>query len=301
METEPYPSEITSVKESDLVGIKCSTNLTCISPYDSCTYYPKGADTSEKPQTTTDPKILALIKEANKTVDSITLAPLSQQIEEVTYCETTEGGEVLRYKTPSDGGGAGGKEYIGISNKDGIVTKVTSISEKLAYFGCTSPLQMTKDKVLYYECAGGIQGMGGGKSIYKINIDTNSSSLLKKCISLKDESIGKTSVFCNDGEIESNGRYIISTNIMGDKQTISIKKLNGEIITPDVIELNYDAILNNLRKLGLTGSGMIGYSLGLGSSESSFVLDIKPADGSVFAVEVDTSTGKIKESTFIKK
>jgi len=300
-ESEPYPLEITSIKESELLGMKCSPNLTCTSPYDSCTYSPEGADTSKKPQISTDSKILKLIKEAVKTIDPTTPGSISRQIDEVTSCETTEGYQLLRYKTGGGGGGTGSKENFGIANKDGTFTRISSINERLAYFGCTSPLLLTKDKILYYQCEGGTQGLGGGRSIYKINLNANSSSLLKKCISVLDESSGKNSVFCNDGEIEKHSQHLVSTNILGDRQTISIKKINGEIVTPDVIELNYDAILNNLRKLGLKGSGMIGYALGLGSSESTFVLDIQPADGSMFAVDVDTSTGIIKESTFIKK
>ncbi len=104
-------------------------------------------------------------------------------------------------------------------------------------------------------------------------------------------------------ELESDnyGKFIVSNNLQGDSQIISIKKLNGEIITDDLIGKNYEVILNNLSRLGLKGSGMIGYSVKSGPDDSVIILEINPADGSKFETEIDLNTGQIIETSFIKK
>lgn len=190
-----YPSEVVSIVDSELVGMKCTTILTCVSPYTECTYYPEGADMSKPPLKNTDPQLLNLIKEANKTIDKETIMGTSaRDVEEVTSCKTENGKQILRYKTGGGGGGAGSVDYIGVVTSNNIVNKIAAIQENTAYFGCYLPLQLTQSNILYYQCGGG-DGLAGSSTIYTINLIDKTSTPLLQCSSIGDES-GKVSLTC---------------------------------------------------------------------------------------------------------
>lgn len=194
--TRDYPTEIINITDTQLVGMKCTAGLTCVSPYTECTYYPENADTSKPPSKTTDPQLLNIIKEANKTIDKETvMGTPTRDIEEVTSCEIDDGRQILRYKTGGGGGGAGSVDYIGVVSPSRTINKIASIQENTAYFGCYQPLQLTKSNILYYQCGGG-DGMGGSGSIYKIDLQNKTALPLLQCTSLGDES-GKVTLTCN--------------------------------------------------------------------------------------------------------
>lgn len=193
--TRDYPTEVINIADAQLIGMKCTARLTCVSPYTECTYYPEGADTSKPPTKTTDPQLLNIIKEANKTIDKETvMGTPARDIEEVTSCETEDGRQLLRYKTGGGGGGAGSVDYIGLVSSSSV-NKIASIQEGVAYFGCYQPLQLTKLNDLYYQCGGG-DGPAGSSTIYKINLTNKTVSTLLKCSSVGDES-GNVTLTCN--------------------------------------------------------------------------------------------------------
>lgn len=168
-QTQDYPQEIINVPEANLVGMKCTARLTCESPYELC--YAESPDPSKPPTQVTDQGLLSLIKEANKTIDQqTTMGTPMKNVEEVTACETEDGRQILRYKTAGAGGGAGSLDYIGLVNPDNTVKKIASIQEGTAYFGCTKPLQLTRDNLLYYQCVS-----EAGSSIYKIDLVNQTS------------------------------------------------------------------------------------------------------------------------------
>jgi len=190
-----YPNEVTSIVDTELVGMRCTARLTCVSPYTECTYYPEGADTSKPPSRNTDPQLLNLIKEANKTIDKETVMGIpARDIEEVTLCDTEDGRQILRYKTGGGGGGAGSVDYIGLGNSGNVINKIVAIQENIAYFGCYQPLQLAKSNILYYQCGGG-DGPAGSSTIYKINLTNKTSSSLLQCTSVGDES-GNVTLTC---------------------------------------------------------------------------------------------------------
>lgn len=168
-----YPQELVSINENDLVGMRCTPGLTCVSPYESCSYYPEGLERSKPPFTTADQKLLTLVKNANNIIDKKGSLP----IEEIQLCEAENNQQILRYQDPNRGGGGGGTDHISLVNLDnGSVKKVVTIDEPGAYFGCNQPIQLTKDNVLYYQCYS-----EGKASIYSISLNNYTKTRILYC------------------------------------------------------------------------------------------------------------------------
>lgn len=166
-----YPDEVINISEENLVGMKCTPRI-----FKSVGPSAIAELTEEKKE-----KLLALIKEADKTIDKLDRFGNPAEIYEVTYCQTEDGRQILRYKISSGGGGGGGADYIGLVNPDNTIKRVAKIADNhFAYFGCYNPLQLTKDNILYYNCWGG-DGPSGVASIYKISLNDSSVKRLIDC------------------------------------------------------------------------------------------------------------------------
>jgi len=96
-----------------------------------------------------------------------------------------------------------------------------------------------------------------------------------------------------------DGKYIVIEGQIPDTKVITIKDNAGKVIVEDVVSLNSTAIQNNMKKLGLTGAGQVGYSVKEWRDNNIFILDIS-AGPMEFVTSVNATTGKIDESTFKK-
>lgn len=98
--------------------------------------------------------------------------------------------------------------------------------------------------------------------------------------------------------VSPNGQYIAIKGQIPDFNVITIKDKDGKIVYENIIEINQDLIWSNMEKLGLKGKGQVGYSIKEWKNNSIFVLQVSPASGDEFEVEVAAATGKIDELTF---
>ena len=101
-----------------------------------------------------------------------------------------------------------------------------------------------------------------------------------------------------DKSTSPNGLYTAIKTRLADYIKISIQDKSAKVLVEDVISINNDSIWTNMEKLGLKGKGMIGYSVKEWKNNSTFILQMSPASGDEFEVEVNASTGKIDETTF---
>lgn len=95
-----------------------------------------------------------------------------------------------------------------------------------------------------------------------------------------------------------NGSFVVTEEAQGDYQMITIKNKDGDIVTNDLVKLNSDIISANMRKLGLIGSGQVGYHFKEWIDDETFTFSIFVANGWEFETKVDAKTGKVDESSF---
>jgi len=157
-----YPDTILSLKDSDLVGIKCSRTYNLVG---GRYVYTVGADTVELK----DPAILAFIS-GNPASGKI--------IGSISSC-TTEAGKTLAIYT-TEGAATEGVSvtYFGylIPNSSTPVSFASVESSGTSPFVCTKPLALTSSDVLYYECGGPEK-----EAIYKIDLGNATSSAIYSC------------------------------------------------------------------------------------------------------------------------
>lgn len=103
-----------------------------------------------------------------------------------------------------------------------------------------------------------------------------------------------------DKSTSPDNSYVVIKSRLGDQLKLTIQDKNGNTTTEDVIDINNEVIKSNLARLGLKGSGMVGYSVKDWRNSSMFILQITPANGEEYEVNVDASTGKVDESSFNK-
>ncbi|MBI2196035.1 hypothetical protein HYU45_00290 [Candidatus Daviesbacteria bacterium] len=190
-----YPSTITSIPETDLVGLSCTSYYVFTRYSGSKKYYEVlHYDKIGKENFSIDQN------KNHSTIYSSLLQVLNREsLTQITICDTEDNRTFVEYGIPSKNtssnvfpiktayaGGGGSDVYFGefnFANKS--FKQIVYIPyEKSAYWGCTQPLQMTKSNIFYLLCAG---GEGGGfignyrASIYAINVSSNTYKRIILC------------------------------------------------------------------------------------------------------------------------
>jgi hypothetical protein len=177
-ERQPYPNELISVNESDLIPLSCSDTYT----FDGQMYY----DNNGKPQH--DRKILDYKKVIESKHKGMTLSSLK-------ICNSPGDQKIILMSALGPcGGGCTGIPYVGTLSSQGVLKETEAIHVDAAYFQCNAPLQLTLDNVFYFGCGGG-DGPGGSVSIYRTSLNTFALKQLAKCDAGVDEN-GKSYVKC---------------------------------------------------------------------------------------------------------
>lgn len=171
---QPYPKELTDINENDLLGMKCSETFV-------------GDEISS-----IDPDLLTLAKKASEYI-------AAEWVDEITFCETQDNKTIVTYEKYAGGGGMESVAYIAVANTENTLEQITSIpNPRLPYFVCRNPLQLTTDNILYHSCIAGDAGFGA-MSIYKIDLNQKTNTLLTQCTSqadLENKRGGKGEVTC---------------------------------------------------------------------------------------------------------
>lgn len=171
-----YPQEILSFKDSDLVGFNCGPK------------YSRQIDGSlvaiqnNSPNQTLTDKSLTSLLDGNGA--KLTTQSTDNPISSATICNTENNQKILNFEITQHGGGAGSDNFYGYLTPQYTVPNIANVPmESVAYFGCSDILAITKSNYLYAVCGGG-DGPSGSKSIYKVNLNQNSTAmLLYKCTS----------------------------------------------------------------------------------------------------------------------
>ncbi len=166
-QAQPYPNELISIGNRDLVGMKCSPEYVRQAGGE----YTLGTDPESELK---DVSLLGIITNLNKTI-------VDNYIAAFTACDTEDMMRIVEYEIWGGGGGSKNVAYFGVVNASGTVEEVTSIkNDGTPYFTCDIPLQLTSLDLLYYECRGG-DGGSGSASIYKIDLNKKLVTRVIKC------------------------------------------------------------------------------------------------------------------------
>ncbi len=164
--TMPYPDELTAVRETDLVPMRCSPEYFSWSGAD----HEYADPTTQERHKITDNLLQAYLKSAQA------LNP-EGIITSISYCEIENGRSIVVYRVGPCGGGCAGIPHFSYGETDGSLELVATIQtgEDGAYFKC-DPLQLTRSSILYVACSS--EGMG---IIRKINLLAQSVSIVLRC------------------------------------------------------------------------------------------------------------------------
>ncbi len=167
-------SLLNSIPEENLVGIKCSYELSCRSPYDDCSYTTDGKNVLK----TNDDGLMAIIGNADATLDRNNI---DGDISKVTYCEEDNGQRLIRYQAISKSGDRT-QDYFGqvLSNNSVRLLGDGLFNYDSAHYNCSTVAQVTDQKEVYFLC-GGVDGANSLMELYKLNSDTLERSQLEKC------------------------------------------------------------------------------------------------------------------------
>ncbi len=104
------------------------------------------------------------------------------------FCNFKDGGMILEYEYWKGGGGKDTVAKFAVLDTNLKVSHITDINnlDKIPYFVCDVPLQLTSNNQLYWECRGGDGGFGAG-SIYKIDLNNNQAKAILSCTSRAGE------------------------------------------------------------------------------------------------------------------
>lgn len=184
-ESQPYPDELLKVSEDNLIGMRC-TGWYLKQNGDYEINMEDGSSVK-----LTDQNLLQIVLNLNKSILKETNA--------FQACFTESNQTILEYETWGGGGGTKNIAHFGLVSSNGSFRKVSSIPNSgMPYFGCSTPLQLTKDNILYYSC-GGADGGFIGDEIYAINLTTGTHRFVISCESiLVDFKNDKTKVTCEN-------------------------------------------------------------------------------------------------------
>lgn len=172
---EPYPSELTSIPDSSLTPMAC-TSLYYSSNNDGKNFISYDEKT-QKSNPLIDSSLLGDIQLLNKKYNGT--------VSDILSCTLKQGKTIVLYNLIHRRFGSQGT-YVGVVDAESSDILDVGIMRTMGiYFGCGYPLQQTEN-AFYYECRGG-DGGGGEALIYKLSLDNFSISIIRQCISGIDE------------------------------------------------------------------------------------------------------------------
>ncbi len=150
----PYPSEISMLKDEELVQISCSTK------------YMKqigGIYSDSSGEAISNDTVNNIFESYNKgKTDADWIA--------AGFLCTSESTTVLVYEIWKGGGGLENAAYVSKVDAKGVLTSpIRIVSNGAPYFGCSEPIALTKDDQFYLSCLGG-DGQYGKKSLYQVDM-----------------------------------------------------------------------------------------------------------------------------------
>lgn len=182
----PYPQELTSLESDNLIGLRCSPRIMGVNPGGG---FPSGfafVDQSNQGELKefTDVNLLNLALKAKSLAGNKTILKFQ-------YCESENGKRFMEFEAESTR--KSGYDYIAqdanIASVDntGQLKMITTIEGygRGPYLECNTPLQMTKDSFLDYDCSRS-DGSSGSKWIIKVNLNSGTNQAIIECSGVSD-------------------------------------------------------------------------------------------------------------------
>lgn len=165
-EDREYPVELSSIPESDLVGMSCSKDYFSWSGNDYSYTDPKTNETTKL----SDSRLLTYLSKAEANHGK-------GNIISIAYCDIENGKTIVGYRAGPCGGGCAGIQHFSYADNAGNLTLMTKVQpqEEGAYYGC-KPAELTKNKILYLKCSG-----EGTASVQKLDLTTNTYTPVISC------------------------------------------------------------------------------------------------------------------------
>lgn len=185
-ENTPYPNELTSLKESDLLGFTCSNKY--YKQADNSYVFFDNTSQQHTEEVLDDQRILKFLSSKEKGITN-------GSVSSVMTCKTESDNTIISYEITSLGGGVGASVNYGYFNEKN--TTVAEIPmEKGPYFSCSDILAITKFNTLYVICGAGDGGFGS-KSLYRVGLmKAYASDLLLKCTSIMADESSTPKITC---------------------------------------------------------------------------------------------------------
>jgi hypothetical protein len=155
-----YPVELKSIKESDLVGIKCTFPL---SKSDQHIYASTLSNKQQEVNDSAVDELFTLLQQSNS----------NTPVTNVIYCKTTDNRQLALYHIGIQG------EYVSeiINNQVQVINTNNKVDG--LYFKCENPLMLTKNQDFYLSCTGGDNTIY--QIIYKINLNNKTINNVYEC------------------------------------------------------------------------------------------------------------------------
>lgn len=184
----PYPNEMTSKSDSQLISFKCTPNY-----FNNNSGILVRSVDGEFPRLD-DPVLIYLAQKAGNMHGR-------EIADSVLTCLTVNNDQYVVYGIWNGGGGMDNVAYIGKINPDKTILEIANIpNDGTPYFGCNKIFQID-NKNIYVQCGGG--DIGSSSSIYKINLTNKTKAQLLQCSSgptNDDFDHPNSKIECSDGQ-----------------------------------------------------------------------------------------------------
>lgn len=163
-----YPEEIFRVNENNLMSMACSVGF--MEDNGVFSYFD---EEKKQPAVIEDLFLLDTARKARELA--------GDQLGAGKVCRLSDGRSIVVYEVHGGGGGSLNRAYIGELSQAGNLVPITVIpNDGIAYFECDFPIQFNLGNMLWVKCGGG-DGAGGSASIYRVDFQNKTSSLVTKC------------------------------------------------------------------------------------------------------------------------
>lgn len=95
--------------------------------------------------------------------------------------------------------------------------------------------------------------------------------------------------------VSPNEAYFVIYRTIAGNPVITIKDSENQVLLADILKPNMGLIYKGLHELGLRWYGNYNWKLDGWVTSNTFTIKILPANGKVYKVDVDASTGKVNE------
>jgi hypothetical protein len=178
----PYPPELTSTVDSNLIRLGCSHTY-IRRPTKEYSYIDD--DPATEAENMSDPLMQVFLDNARVFAQSRSSDPRTL-ISYIAYCDIKSENSIVMYGVGPCGGGCIGNEHISFGKPDGSLVFLADLVQKGGGgYAICSPLMLTMQRILYMKCPSEF-----GDMIKKVNLLDASMSIVLRCgiIIGKDES-----------------------------------------------------------------------------------------------------------------